>query len=307
MGADELWIDQESDFHHSYRYPPCSRNICQVILPMITFIVLLSICLPIILIVNSFRTTYMVIITIILSMTISSMLYVIIILHIHIRKQLSLLIPNQYKSKLNNNLPVVEKYDNATIFALRFFYFTALTGQMKPVEVLTIMNDLHIEFDHLVQKHDVVKIETSGDEYIVIGTGSKECNSAVEGAEKVAAFALDVNHLVSNYKIEEGINIYIRIGLASGEAVVGILGDEGSILKPALFGNTLSLAKEIQAYGKKLKINCSDSTYKLLLNSNRFKFTMKQNQHCPSCKEDKDRTWLLSELKKIPVSSLENV
>ncbi len=107
-----------------------------------------------------------------------------------------------------------------------------------------MLNDLFSEFDNLVKKHQVYKVETIGDAYIVIG-GGPDKGMSVDGAEKVALFALDAMKVVENFKTKQDDKISIRAGLGSGPVVAGVVGR--SQPKFTLFGDTVNTASRMES------------------------------------------------------------
>jgi len=64
--------------------------------------------------------------------------------------------------KLHRGQTVVERFHNVTIFFSDIVGFTTLAGEMTPLEVMRMLNELYVGFDKLVEKHGVYKVETIG-------------------------------------------------------------------------------------------------------------------------------------------------
>ena len=71
--------------------------------------------------------------------------------------------------KLNRGQTVVEKYNLVTIFFSDIVDFTNMSGKMRPIEIMRMLNALYVKFDKLVEKHNLYKVETIGDAYMVVG------------------------------------------------------------------------------------------------------------------------------------------
>ena len=80
-----------------------------------------------------------------------------------------------------------EKFTAVTILFSDIVSFTNLAAAVQPMQVVSLLNQLYQRFDRLTNLHDVYKVETIGDAYMVAG-GVPEVTSA--HAQKVADFAL---------------------------------------------------------------------------------------------------------------------
>merc|ERR1711971_479457 len=104
----------------------------------------------------------------------SSFLFSLMLLTILVEKHqhkslLYKMMPKKAVRNLNKGKTVVEKFNMVTIFFSDIVGFTTLAGSMRPVEVMKMLNDLYVEFDKLVEKHNLYKVETIGDAYMVLG------------------------------------------------------------------------------------------------------------------------------------------
>lgn len=51
---------------------------------------------------------------------------------------------------------------SVTIFFSDIVGFTTMCGEMRPVQVMRMLNELYMELDKLVAKHKIYKVETIG-------------------------------------------------------------------------------------------------------------------------------------------------
>jgi hypothetical protein len=93
--------------------------------------------------------------------------------------------------KIDRGDTVVEKFHLVTIFFCDIVGFTTMAGEMTPLNVMEMLNDLYIEFDKLTIKHKVYKVETIGDCFMAIGGAPDRCTGPLAG-QKITLFALDV-------------------------------------------------------------------------------------------------------------------
>eukprot|EP00798_Chlamydomonas_sp_ICE-L_P013803 gene13803-19718_t len=120
---------------------------------------------------------------------------------------------------------------------------------VQAADVLTFLNELFTPFDHMCDLHDVQKVETAGDCYIVAaGIIEKEpetgfCNilethDPVHSATKVLAFA---KSMLSHSKTP----VVIRLGMHTGPCVSGLIGTK--LPKFSIFGDSMNTASRIKS------------------------------------------------------------
>jgi atrial natriuretic peptide receptor A len=183
------------------------------------------------------------------------------------------MLPRKAIVKLHRGQTVLEKYNLVTIFFSDIVGFTSLAGQMRPIQVMKMLNELYTEFDKLVEKHHLYKVETIGDAYMVVG-GAPDNISAPLAAERVAAFALDAVNFVRDFKTQDGDQIFIRAGIASGPVVAGVVGQ--SMPRYCFFGDTVNFASRMESTSKKMKIQIAEVTYRLLQDAPTLNFALEK-------------------------------
>lgn len=185
------------------------------------------------------------------------------------------MMPAKAIHKLKKNQTVIERYEMVTIFFSDIVGFTTMVGDMTPIDVMIMLNQLYTEFDKLVDKHNLYKVETIGDSYMVLSGAPKKC-SGPEGAEKIAKFALDAIDCVEAFRTKSDGQLFIRAGLASGPVVAGVVGT--SMPRYCLFGDTVNLASRMESTSRKMKIQCSTVTRRLLRDAPTSDFIVKERR-----------------------------
>ena len=83
-----------------------------------------------------------------------------------------------------------------------------------------MLNALYTLFDRKIDHHDVYKIETIGDAYMVVSGVPKRTGGRFH-AKEIANMALDISADIQNIKVPhmEGRQIKLRIGIHTGKAL----------------------------------------------------------------------------------------
>lgn len=156
-----------------------------------------------------------------------------------------------------------ERFDNTTILFSDMVGFTVLAGKLTPGELVGVLNNLYSTFDRLCDVHNVYKLETVGDAYMVVA-GCPEPQD--DHADRAAAMALDMLKEIrkASFTDRHG-NVHrlqIRIGMHSGPVIGGVVGH----LMPRfhLFGDAVVLGSRMESSGVIGQIQCSAETYELL-------------------------------------------
>ncbi|XP_038136383.1 retinal guanylyl cyclase 2-like [Cyprinodon tularosa] len=173
------------------------------------------------------------------------------------------LLPKSVAQALKKGKPVQpEHYSDCTLYFSDIVGFTTISALSEPIEVVDLLNDLYTMFDAIIATHDVYKVETIGDAYMV-ASGVPNRNGNRHAAE-VSNMSLDILHSIGAFKIKHmpEIKVKIRIGLHSGPVVAGVVGL--TMPRYCLFGDTVTTASIMESSGLPYRIHISLSTVKVL-------------------------------------------
>ncbi|XP_076136810.1 soluble guanylate cyclase 88E-like [Alosa pseudoharengus] len=113
------------------------------------------------------------------------------------------------------------------------------------MQVVDMLNEIYIVFDTLSEKHNVYKVETIRDAYMVVAGVP---NKTTFHAHHICDMALDMLSSIDHLKDPStGDNIQIRVGIHSGMVVAGVVGLK--MPRYCLFGDTVNTASRMESNG----------------------------------------------------------
>ncbi|KAL6079511.1 hypothetical protein STEG23_038066, partial [Scotinomys teguina] len=177
---------------------------------------------------------------------------------------LSQMLPPSVANALKMGTTVEPEYfDQVTIYFSDIVGFTTISALSEPIEVVGFLNDLYTLFDAVLDSHDVYKVETIGDAYMV-ASGLPQRNGSRHAAE-IANMALDILSYAGNFRMRHApdVPICVRAGFHSGPCVAGVVGL--TMPRYCLFGDTVNTASRMESTGLPYRIHVSQSTVQILL------------------------------------------
>uniref|UniRef100_A0A4W5NRM2 Adenylate cyclase type 8 n=1 Tax=Hucho hucho TaxID=62062 RepID=A0A4W5NRM2_9TELE len=154
-----------------------------------------------------------------------------------------------------------------------FYSQTEMNNQ--GVECLRLLNEIIADFDELLGEErfqDIEKIKTIGSTYMAVSGLSPEkqqCEDKWGHLCELADFAIALNESIKEINKHSFNNFELRIGMAHGSVVAGVIGAK----KPQydIWGKTVNLSSRMDSTGVSGKIQVPEDTY-LILKERGFAF-----------------------------------
>ncbi|KAK2144110.1 hypothetical protein LSH36_785g03085 [Paralvinella palmiformis] len=141
-----------------------------------------------------------------------------------------------------------ESFDIVTIYFSDIPGFTELAAECTPLQVVDILNGVYSLMDETINNHDVYKVETVGDVYVLVS--GLPLRNGDRHIVEVVNCALDLISTILTFKVphKPSHKLPLRIGINTGAIVTGVVG----LTNPryCLFGDTMNTASRMESNGK---------------------------------------------------------
>jgi class 3 adenylate cyclase len=172
--------------------------------------------------------------------------------------------PESIVNRMMNREKIADYFSSVSIIFIDIVNFTSLSQSIEPELLLEFLNTVFSAFDECAARYGVEKIKTIGDAYMAVAGIPKW---TPDHAQCAANFACAILSLAPNiHSPVEGIPLSLRIGIACGEAIAGIIGTKR--LSYDLWGDAVNTASRMESHGEAGKIHVSEE-FVLALSLNR--------------------------------------
>ncbi len=161
--------------------------------------------------------------------------------------------------------PIADALDHVSVVFADLEDFTAHAQRIPPAQLVALLDDVFRRFDALAADLRLEKIKTIGDAYMV-AAGAPEPRA--DHAEAAAEMALGILDLMRDATWPTGDPLQVRVGIASGSVVAGVIGRQKFAYD--LWGDTVNLASRLESNAEPGRILVSEATRRLL--DGRFRF-----------------------------------
>lgn len=154
---------------------------------------------------------------------------------------------------------IAEDFAEVSVMFADIVGFTQLASSLNPIELVNLLNNIFSAFDLLCEQHDLEKIKTIGDAYMVVGGLPTRRD---DHAEAIAEMALDMQAAIAQFRDQTGKEFNIRIGINTGPVVAGVIGLKK--FSYDLWGDTVNIASRMESHGIPGQIQVTGATYERL-------------------------------------------
>lgn len=185
-------------------------------------------------------------------------------------KLLNQMMPPQVLRNLHNDITTTDKHKDVTIIYADISGFTNLCKSIEPIEVVSMLSKLFSIFDHLCVRHNVYKVHTIGDCYVILSFTDGDNRDPQGECVNCVEMALDMISAIKKVNKSKGLSLAMRIGIHTGTVIAGITGT--NIVRYDIYGPDNDIANKMESQGMPGKVNISQVTKDLLQEQCRDRF-----------------------------------
>lgn len=159
----------------------------------------------------------------------------------------------------NESRTIADHYTEASILFADMVGFTPLSAKLAPVEMVELLNEAFSFFDSLLDKYNVEKIRTIGDNYMV-ASGVPRRRS--DHAQALVYMALEMRDFIAEHTFRNGQRVAFRIGINSGPVIGGVIGRRKFVYD--IWGDAVNVASRMESHGLGGAVQITRATYELI-------------------------------------------
>ena len=167
--------------------------------------------------------------------------------------------------KASSSGHIAQAFDQVTVVFADAVGSTEQGARSSPEEFASALDELFRRFDLIADRHGLEKIKTIGDAYMAVAGAPVP---KADHAEAAVALALDAVTEAGEVRWPSGDPIAVRVGVATGPAVAGVIGQRKFAYD--LWGDTVNLASRLQECSEPGQALVSEPTARQL--ADRYEF-----------------------------------
>ncbi len=152
------------------------------------------------------------------------------------------------------NAALADEHSEVAVLFADLAGFTEQAGRTSPEALVATLNDLFSEMDLLADTYGLEKIKTAGDAYMAVAGVPSD---VTDPAARAVSMALDLVTVLDGRRWPSGDPVGVRVGIAMGPAVAGVLGRRKFAYD--VWGDTVNLASRLQSAGRAGRVLVAES------------------------------------------------
>ena len=181
------------------------------------------------------------------------------------------ILPKNVAEELKEKGHVSTQYfDKVSVMFADFVGFPKISKRLSPAELVETLDTLFNAFDTIIEKYEIEKIKTIGDEYMCA------CGVPVpqrDNAGKTTTAAIEMQDFIKRWnenRKDSGLPKFnIRIGIHTGPIITGVVGKHKFAYD--IWGDTVNIASRLESASQPGMINISEDTAALLADKYKLK------------------------------------
>jgi adenylate cyclase len=153
---------------------------------------------------------------------------------------------------------IAEQHADVSVLFADVVDFTPFSERAEPADVVRLLDRLFSAFDAVAERHGLEKIKTIGDAYMAVAGIPQP---VPDHASAAVAMALEMHEQAARERDPQGRPIRLRIGIASGPVVAGVIGRRKFAYD--LWGDTVNTASRMESAGVPGCLQVTPATFAL--------------------------------------------
>ena len=151
---------------------------------------------------------------------------------------------------------IAESFSEGIVMVADIAGFTDLSQHLAPGHAVEILGGIFGRLDEIARRKEIESVRTFGERYIAVGGVQKPYG---RGVETLAEFAIEARGAVERYLEERDLPLRIRIGLASGPMISGVVRSSVPVFES--WGEMLDTSVRLATEAPGGTIQVSESVY----------------------------------------------
>lgn len=167
-------------------------------------------------------------------------------------------LPPSVAERLKRGEVIADVYDQASVLFADIVNFTPFSSRLVLLELLDVLNEVFSHFDVLAGNHDLERIKTTGDGYL-IAAGVPVPRP--DHAEVLTHLGIEMCDYFSRQTFA-GQKLGLRVGISSGPVVAAVVGFHR--FSYDVWGDTVNTASRMESHGRSGMVQITEATYRLV-------------------------------------------